>query len=206
MNERLIITPLLWCALAGVGLADPRFASLKLTSEPDSATVILDWVESGKTPCVIDSMGKGKHLLIVSKRAYRNESYSFEVNDDESRIRLHAFLVPDTTKLDTTHATGTFECRPSGDRSRPGIYVPIVKFPELIEMVKPELPGPCGPITEGKVYVQMLVDTMGNIAKATIAKTSGDVALDQSAVKAAMKFRFKPAFDDEGHPARVWVM
>ena len=57
---------------------------------------------------------------------------------------------------------------------------------------------------EGTVWVQALVGKDGNVIRAQIAKSSGVEGLDDSAVEAATKNKFKPGIQN-GRPVAMWV-
>jgi len=57
---------------------------------------------------------------------------------------------------------------------------------------------------EGVVRLKVEVLADGKAGAVEVAKTSGSEDLDQAAVKAARKWRFKPAQRD-GHAIPVWV-
>ncbi len=57
---------------------------------------------------------------------------------------------------------------------------------------------------EGLVWVQAYVDREGNVRVAQVGKSSGSDLLDEAAVAAAYKNKFKPAIRD-GEPVAIWV-
>lgn len=89
--------------------------------------------------------------------------------------------------------------------------IPIVPFwkveikPQQIDVPKPEYPDMARSAgIEGTAVVEALVDVDGSIAESRILKSSGNQALDQAAVTAARRARFKPAMQRD-MPVRVWV-
>jgi protein TonB len=56
----------------------------------------------------------------------------------------------------------------------------------------------------GTVWIKALVDEQGDVLKAIVAKSSGTVSLDESAIDAAYKNKFKPGIQN-GRPVKVWV-
>lgn len=104
----------------------------------------------------------------------------------------------------------------------PTEFTEITKKPELTEVpvvpfwkveVKPQpeyIPQPTYPELartagiEGQVVVEALVDVDGKIADAKILKSSGNPALDEAALKAALQARFTPAKQRDMF-VRVWV-
>jgi TonB family protein len=96
------------------------------------------------------------------------------------------------------------------DPRQSGVPVPqeftrVDEQPEMIEQVNPEYPAEAKAAgTEGVVWVQVYVDSLGNVQQARAAKTSGSTLLDDAAVKASWKSKFTPAKKD-GKPVPVWV-
>ena len=84
-------------------------------------------------------------------------------------------------------------------------FVPLEIYPEMIYRHVPDYPrlAEQAGIT-GLVWVKSLVDEEGAVRKAILGKTSGVNSLDQAAVKAAYKCKFKPGIQN-GRPVKVWV-
>lgn len=57
---------------------------------------------------------------------------------------------------------------------------------------------------QGTTTLRFLIDTDGTVAEAVVAKSSGDVLLDEAARVAIAKCTFTPAIAG-GKPARAWV-
>jgi len=87
----------------------------------------------------------------------------------------------------------------------PNEFVPVEIMPEMIHQETPEYPrlAKQAGIT-GVVWVKALVDKEGNVRKAMVGKSSGTASLDDAAVKAAYKNKFKPGIQN-GRPVNVWV-
>lgn len=76
-----------------------------------------------------------------------------------------------------------------------GKGVPVTP-PRIVSSVKPVYPASARSASiEGTVYVKMLVNDKGKVEEAFVAQSSGNAALDESAVKAVYKWRFSPARD-----------
>ncbi|MGJ9420702.1 energy transducer TonB [Massilia sp. CMS3.1] len=58
--------------------------------------------------------------------------------------------------------------------------------------------------SQGTTTIRFLIDTDGSVAQSNILKSSGDLSLDEAALSALSKCRFKPAVKD-GQPQRAWV-
>ncbi len=94
----------------------------------------------------------------------------------------------------------------------PDITAPVledVKFwkverkPRLLANVTPVYPEMARAAgIEGKVVVSMVVDTLGNVARAHVHATSGNVLLDRAAVDAAYGCTFSPGYQRD-RPVQV---
>lgn len=84
-------------------------------------------------------------------------------------------------------------------------FIPVEIYPEFVFENKPPYPrlAKQAGIT-GVVWVKALVDKDGNVRDAQVAKSSGTVALDEAAVKAAFGSKFKPGIQN-GRPVNCWV-
>ncbi len=84
-------------------------------------------------------------------------------------------------------------------------FIPVEIYPEMIYEHIPDYPrlAEQAGIT-GLVWVKALVDEEGNVRKAILGKTSGVNSLDEAAVNAAYKCRFKPGIQNK-RPVKVWV-
>ncbi len=84
-------------------------------------------------------------------------------------------------------------------------FIAVDIAPEIVKQVDPTYPPEAiaGKI-EGKVFIRLFVDSSGKVEKATVAESSGNKLLDDSALDAAQKFLFKPA-KKGNQPVGVWV-
>ncbi len=131
-----------------------------------------------------------------------------EVLDDDvviaSREDLAEIVAPDIQASDgdgdIVVDIGDDEFLPS-----PTDFVPVEIYPEMIYQHTPKYPrlAKQAGIT-GLVWVSALIDEEGEVMKAIVGKTSGVTSLDESAVKAAYKCKFKPGIQN-GRPVKVWV-
>lgn len=87
----------------------------------------------------------------------------------------------------------------------PDEFVAVEIQPEMIFQQQPEYPrlAKTAGLT-GTVWVKALVDKDGNVRQAMVGKSSGTQSLDEEAVKAAYKNKFKPGIQN-GRPVAVWV-
>lgn len=85
-------------------------------------------------------------------------------------------------------------------------FIPVEQMPEMIESVQPVYPEKAKEAgVECVLYVQALVDKDGKVRKATITKcTVPDQGFEESAIKAALKSKYKPAMNKD-KPVAVWV-
>ena len=87
----------------------------------------------------------------------------------------------------------------------PDEFVPVEIYPEMIFQQAPEYPrlAKQAGIT-GVVWVRALVDKEGNVRNSMVHKSSGTASLDEAAVAAAYKNKFKPGIQN-GRPVNCWV-
>ncbi|GEM_PF-755008 len=84
-------------------------------------------------------------------------------------------------------------------------FIPVEKFPEMIEAANPVYPEIAKKNNiGGKVFVKVLVDKNGTPKKAIVAKSDNDI-FNQSAVDAALKSKFTPAIN-KGEAIAVWIV
>lgn len=92
------------------------------------------------------------------------------------------------------------------DLGDPPDFQPLEIFPEMIHNEKPAYPH-IAVVTgqTGVVWVKALVDKEGNVVKAMVARSSTYQLLDEAAVAAAYKNKFKPGIQN-GFAVRCWVV
>lgn len=87
----------------------------------------------------------------------------------------------------------------------PNEFVPVDVFPEMVYSETPKYPDSAAKVgLEGVVWIKALVDKKGDVVKAMIHKSSGHKILDDSALEAAHKNRYKAAIQGED-PVMVWI-
>jgi len=91
-------------------------------------------------------------------------------------------------------------------KPQPGAFVAHEVEPKVIEKVTPEYPRKAlENCVSGTVWVQLLVNKMGDVRDAKVAKASGThVGFEDAALEAGKKSRFTPALQN-GRPVAVWV-
>jgi protein TonB len=84
-------------------------------------------------------------------------------------------------------------------------FVPVEVIAEMIHYETPAYPRLAEQAgLEGLVWVKALVGSDGNVRDAVVYKSSGTTSLDDAAVAAAPKNKFKPAIQN-GRPVAMWV-
>jgi len=84
-------------------------------------------------------------------------------------------------------------------------FIPMEILPEMIYEEKPDYPRLAEQAgIEGGVYIRALVSKDGKVLDAVVYKSSGTASLDDAAVKAAFKNRFKAGIQN-GRPIPCWV-
>ena len=95
-----------------------------------------------------------------------------------------------------------------GEGTEPG---PVEETPvywklKLVDMRPPVYPPRCLRMgIEGRVRVRVLVGENGKVQEATLDRSSGESALDESALEAVRTWRFEPARRN-GVPVRAWAI
>ena len=95
----------------------------------------------------------------------------------------------------------------SKNEEEPGMdeYIQVEKMPNMIDQINPIYPEEAlknG--IEGKVYVKILISKEGVPKKAVVIKSDNEI-FNQSAIDAAMKYKFTPALQS-GKPVALWVL
>jgi protein TonB len=131
-----------------------------------------------------------------------------EVLDDDvviaSREELAEIVAPDITEAGND-APIVVDIADDDFLPAPTDFIAVEIYPEMIFEHVPDYPrlAEQAGIT-GLVWVKALVDEEGLVRKAILGKTSGVNSLDEAAVKAAYKCRYKPGIQN-GRPVKVWV-
>lgn len=109
------------------------------------------------------------------------------------------------TGTGTGSGSGSGSGNGSGNGSGEGRGVPV-KPPRLLREVAPVYPASArNSGATGVVTVRILVGADGSVEDVTVAKSSGNSAMDNSVVTAVNKWRFSPAKDKYGQNARCRV-
>jgi len=132
-----------------------------------------------------------------------------EVMDDDvvlaTKEELADIVAPDITAGDGGGGEIVVDIQDDDYMPAPDEFVAVEIYPEMIYEHKPTYPrlAEQAGIT-GRVFVKALVDENGSVLKAQIGKSSGTESLDEAAIEAAYKNKFKPGIQN-GRPIKVWV-
>lgn len=131
-----------------------------------------------------------------------------EVMDEEvtlaTREELAEIVAPDVT-VGSGNDNIVVDIQEEEYLPAPDEFVPVEIQPEMIYEQKPEYPRLANSAgLSGIVWVKALVDKDGSVRQAQVAKSSGTASLDEAAVEAAYKNKFKPAIQN-GRPVAIWV-
>jgi len=85
--------------------ARPAYGRLSITTEPAQAEVMLDSAARGQSPCVLDSVTPGPHVLIIKKKGFFGKKVSIDVPAD-SMVALPVTLVAPGGLVVTTRPSG----------------------------------------------------------------------------------------------------
>ncbi len=84
-------------------------------------------------------------------------------------------------------------------------FDPFEVMPEMVHHVLPKYPRLAKTAgIQGRVWIKALVNIKGDVVKAEVAKTSGTIALDDSALIVAKENKFKPA-KQNGKTVACWT-
>jgi protein TonB len=97
---------------------------------------------------------------------------------------------------------------PGGEGTEPAPVedTPVYWKLKLVDMRPPVYPPRCLRMgIEGRVRVRVLVGENGKVQEVTLDRSSGESALDESALEAVRTWRFEPARRN-GVPVRAWAI
>jgi protein TonB len=93
-----------------------------------------------------------------------------------------------------------------GTEPAPAVETPVYWKLKLVDMRPPVYPPRCLRMgIEGRVRVRVLVGENGKVQEVTLDRSSGESALDESALEAVRTWRFEPARRN-GVPVRAWAI
>jgi len=131
-----------------------------------------------------------------------------EVVDDDvvlaTREEMADIVAPD---ISTTETSENIVVDIDEEDYLPAIdeFVPVEVIAEMIYYETPAYPRLAEQAgLTGLVWVKALVGSDGNVKDAVVYKSSGTPALDEAAIAAAPKCKFKPAIQN-GRPVAMWV-
>lgn len=126
-----------------------------------------------------------------------------------SRTRVAALMTTFAGALALTAVLGITSFPMAGAASAAAFSEPRrvegdVKRPEVIEQIPPVYPEDARKNKiEGMTQIETIIDENGNVTEPKVVKSSGDRGLDQAALDAVARWRFKPA-TLKGEPIKVY--
>ncbi|MEW6412254.1 MAG: energy transducer TonB [Candidatus Zixiibacteriota bacterium] len=122
-----------------------------------------------------------------------------------TRDELAEIVAPDIAAVNEGDGNIVIDIAEDDYLPAPDEFVPVEIYPEMIFQQAPEYPrlAKQAGIT-GVVWVRALVDKEGNVRNSMVHKSSGTASLDEAAVAAAYKNKFKPGIQN-GRPVNCWV-
>jgi TonB family protein len=82
----------------------------------------------------------------------------------------------------------------------------LKQHPEIIYQEQPAYPESLKEKNiEGSVVINAFVTKTGEVKKVKVEKSSGHKLMDQAALDAAYKCKYKPAIADDGNPVGTWI-
>lgn len=132
-----------------------------------------------------------------------------EVMDDDvtlaTREELAEIVAPDITSASSGDADIVVDIQDDEYLPAPDEFTPVEIVAEMIYYETPEYPRLARQAgLEGLVRVKALVDRNGNVKDAMLYQSCGTTSLDEAAVGASYKCKFKPAIQN-GRPVAMWV-
>jgi len=131
-----------------------------------------------------------------------------EVLDEDvviaTKDEMAEIVAPDITAM-SEGGNIAVEIDPDDYLPAPDEFIPLEIRPEMIYQHTPEYPrlAKDAGIT-GTTWVNVLLNEEGSVMDAIIAKSSGTTSLDDAALQAARKCKFKPGIQN-GRPVKCWV-
>lgn len=224
MNSAVKLSALASCAALLLSAlpshADPRFGSLKLTSHPDSAIVILDGKDIGRTPLVAQAIVPGTYLLVVTKDGYRRWTKAITFEGGKRVVGKAKLDAMTQAEADSSQQLDSIRSAAYGNLVSTFVYgfylnlsfdqavaeMALSRVPELKKRVPPVyIPADAPVLAVCSVIIPMLVAENGSVIWASIVKSSGSLVLDDAAWEAARHCLFSPALDLDGYPVRTCV-
>lgn len=131
-----------------------------------------------------------------------------EVMDDDVMLATRDEMAEIVAPAITSENQGDIVVDISDDEYLPSIdeFVPVEQIAEMVYQEKPVYPRLAQQAgLEGTVWVKCLVTKGGDVRESVVYKSSGTPSLDEAAIPAAMKCKFRPAIQN-GQPVAMWVV
>ncbi|MCU0606770.1 MAG: energy transducer TonB [Candidatus Edwardsbacteria bacterium] len=152
--------------------------------------------DPGNTAIPADPNGGGIPRPVEDSHAAVDD---YGTQDDWARQANAGTIDPDKLNRDSVEIVR--------DDLPPQGFTAMERYPELVTRIDPVYPSVDLTLgREGKVYVQLLLNTDGTVARAEIKKSSGSATLDDAAVTAVRQWVFTPAIAPGGKAVRVWQL
>jgi len=208
----LFISALFHIALIGTYYAAQYYSSL----EDDAPMVrirIIKYSELGPPPSITNSMSApAVGIAKISKPTVGTPVPvpDAEINPEQTiatQAEMSAVTSNATLEGDGEGGEVRIEEGVTIENDEPGMneFIPVEKIPQVVYAEKPDYPEIARRSSmEGYVWVKILVDKNGKPKKAVVIKENGGAIFNESAINAAMKYRFTPGVMNSG-PVQVWV-
>jgi len=181
-------------------MTDMTVGSLKITSNPPGATILLDGKGLGVTPRTVTKLRAGKHSLELSLQGYYPWTGEPVVRAGRM-VDVAAGLQEIPPPPPPPPPPPKEEPRPKG----PLEVTPDIKFDRRpISGNQPEAPKIKTGRPAGSVLVKIVVGVAGNVQSVDIQQSGGDL-LDGAVLRAVRNWKFKPATKD-GAPVEVYFL
>ena len=165
----------------------------------DSLAVYKDKIKSYE----LDVIGLNKEIKILTSQLKRRDSRIIKLNADIERIeKLADNLTIEETDLENFDTLDTPPSPPSGQQVK---FIPYDKAPVPLMPIRPVYPDIAQEAgIEGQVIVQCFIDKQGKVKETIILKGVPRTGLNESAITALRKTRFRPA-EQRQKKVGVWI-
>ena len=165
----------------------------------DSLAVYKDKIKSYE----LDVIGLNKEIKILTSQLKRRDSRIIKLNADIERIeKLADNLTIEETDLENFDTLDTPPSPPSGQQVK---FIPYDKAPVPLMPIRPVYPDIAQEAgIEGQVIVQCFIDKQGKVKETIILKGVPRTGLNESAINALRKTRFRPA-EQRQKKVGVWI-
>jgi hypothetical protein len=159
-----------------------RFSRLSLRSRPDSASIVIDSLDKGQTPAVIDSLVAGQHTILVKKKGYFVKKVTTTLSPDSLHEITVVLVKPGcmVVKTDPPGAKVLIDNKETGTtpfeytKFKPGAYTLRLELPqrETIERPVTLAEGESDTISISLPFSKAYRDSVERVQKAAKEKKS----------------------------------